>query len=501
MALVSSHVKKPKKALGAAICWALLSPCVCPAASVETTAPVIAGLGACTGGTCQCDDGIDNDDDGLTDWGEDLGCTALDDDSEGGLATGAIENSFTVHEPSTTTTVTFVATNGSDGNACGAGQAAPKATIANAVDCLVDGEADWLLLRAGDDFEPQILNFGDRSGLAADQPIVVGAYYPGNNAGLAPPRIGRILYEGDNIHILGLDWGNHNHGMQGSQRDLLLEGNRQENVDTGFGDPAIYVVGHNPAVRHHVFWRAVGSTIFEAHITGGSRYEHNFWYQASTGGGHALYGTRGTKAPGIGSFRYNWATDDRTIGNGLMIRYGGETYRNVFQNMGWNAITLGGCSDNGNSGVCGVAPCAACIPWSSASDTFHQDCRSAGTVAVSLDQVTGGAITNTCDHNCANGNGNVPAGTTGGVTSEPIQTSAVGLEEYHLSLGGDGTSLGWWTDLRAAKSWRNTPPEYLANAFFDYLETASDCSFGGFLPIFSDGFESGNLGAWSTTQL
>ena len=67
------------------------------------------------------------------------------------------------------------------------------------------------------------------------------------------------------------------------------------------------------------------------------------------------------------------------------------------------------------------------------------------------------------------GGGNHPNVTTGGVTSELVKNSAVGIEDYHLSIGGDGTSLGWWTDLRAAKRWRNTPLEYLASAFFDCL--------------------------------
>lgn len=36
-----------------------------------------------------CNDGIDNDGDGLTDFGDDLGCVALDDDDEGGALVGA----------------------------------------------------------------------------------------------------------------------------------------------------------------------------------------------------------------------------------------------------------------------------------------------------------------------------------------------------------------------------------------------------------------------------
>ena len=47
------------------------------------------------GGPAQCDDGIDNDQDGLTDWQLDLGCFGAEDRTEGGLS-GELDNGWTV---------------------------------------------------------------------------------------------------------------------------------------------------------------------------------------------------------------------------------------------------------------------------------------------------------------------------------------------------------------------------------------------------------------------
>jgi hypothetical protein len=62
----------------------------------------------------QCNDGIDNDNDGLIDWQFDLGCSSATDNSEGGLVSGSIENGWTVLEPANDTKIYYVSD--SDGN-------------------------------------------------------------------------------------------------------------------------------------------------------------------------------------------------------------------------------------------------------------------------------------------------------------------------------------------------------------------------------------------------
>ena len=437
----------------------------------------------------ECGDGIDNDGDGLVDWGQDLGCTALNDNSEGGRPTGAIENSFTVHEPAASTTITFVANNGSDTNECGAGASGPKRTLANAVTCIRDGEPDWLLLRAGDDFGTQ-LDLGSLSGASSSQPILIGAYYPSNNHRLTRPRVDGLRMRGSNIHLLGLDLGNRRFDFQDdrSQSNILLEGNLQTNVPLG-GGSALTVQGTNIAIRHHVFDKSAGSPIY-ARWTDHAVYEHILFKNPAYGdSNHAIYETKGTNEPGNARIANNWVymgadasagISAKTHGNGLMIRPGANLIeRNVLDSVPWADVSVGACNDNGGSGTCGDGTCGTCAPFTEVRSTFLSNCSSRPDpgVWINFRYAPSGSIDNTCYHSCSRGFQNRPSTTEGSIASEPATESAVGLLDYHESIGGDGTVSGWWTDLQNAKRWRNTPTEYLANAFFEYVEANSGCTF------------------------
>ncbi len=121
----------------------------------------------------QCNDGIDNDADGLIDWQFDLGCTEANDDSEGGLLTGTIENGWTVIEPAADTTIYYVSD--SDGNDSNTGLS-PSTSLKSFAAALAktnDNTADWILLKRGDTFTE---NVAVRYGRSATEPFVISSY-------------------------------------------------------------------------------------------------------------------------------------------------------------------------------------------------------------------------------------------------------------------------------------------------------------------------------------
>ncbi len=126
-----------------------------------------------TAQAAECNDGIDNDGDGLVDWHYDLGCTDAIDISEGGLATGTIENGWTVIEPANDTKVYYVSdTDGNDANTGLSPNTALK-TFAAAFAKTTDNSADWILLKRGDTFTE---NISIRYGRSQFEPFVISSY-------------------------------------------------------------------------------------------------------------------------------------------------------------------------------------------------------------------------------------------------------------------------------------------------------------------------------------
>ena len=128
-----------------------------------------------------CDDGIDNDNDGLIDWQEDLGCYNGQDSTEGGSLGKSLDNGWTVFEESSAgdTRIYYVSSGGDD--RAGANDCTditdPCKTVSHGYNQLRDGKADWLLLKRGDVFDmssSQVLL--DISGKSAIEPIVISAY-------------------------------------------------------------------------------------------------------------------------------------------------------------------------------------------------------------------------------------------------------------------------------------------------------------------------------------
>jgi len=121
----------------------------------------------------ECDDGIDNDEDGFIDWGRDLGCYGPTDTSEASRAR-AEESGFTTFDVGPDSRVVYVSTEGDDA-LDGSSPSAAVRTLTRGAELVRDGEPDFLLLRRGDTWRDESLGrFG--SGRDADHPVVIAPY-------------------------------------------------------------------------------------------------------------------------------------------------------------------------------------------------------------------------------------------------------------------------------------------------------------------------------------
>lgn len=122
---------------------------------------------------CECNDGIDNDGDGLVDWQYDLGCTGVSDCTEGGATSRSIQNGWTVMEPAVDTKIYYVSSSsGSDANT-GLSPAQALQTIAAAHSLCRDNFSDWILLKRGDVF---LESLDLRYGRSRTEPFLVASY-------------------------------------------------------------------------------------------------------------------------------------------------------------------------------------------------------------------------------------------------------------------------------------------------------------------------------------
>lgn len=130
----------------------------------------------------ECNDGIDNDGDGLTDAALDPGCFGLQDRTESS-GTREQESGFTTWEFGPDSLVVYVSEEGSDDNDGLSPEAAVR-TIAHGAEIVRDGEHDFLLLRRGDTWRGEELG-SFKSGQDAEHPLVVGSY----GDSLSRPRV------------------------------------------------------------------------------------------------------------------------------------------------------------------------------------------------------------------------------------------------------------------------------------------------------------------------
>jgi hypothetical protein len=170
-----------------------------------------------TTANCECNDGIDNDGDGLIDSSNDLGCTGANDCSEGGLATGSLENGWTVIEPATNTIIYYVSTSDGDDQNDGISPTTPKKTIAAAMALARNNSPDWVLLKRGDVFTETLTL---KKGIAANTPFVISSYGDSKDRPLlktgANSGIEQVL-EFQNIIISGLAFYAHTRNPQSNE--------------------------------------------------------------------------------------------------------------------------------------------------------------------------------------------------------------------------------------------------------------------------------------------
>jgi hypothetical protein len=198
-------------------------------------------VGTPSGGN-QCRDGIDNDGDGLIDWGADLGCWSHLDGNES-AGPRSLENGFTTFNKSADTRVVYVSSMlGNDifNGLCPtrplnaiAGACGPKKTLQAGYDQLRNGHPDWLLLRRGNVWKDEFFPNWDKSGRSPAQKMLLGSYgtstqrpviMTGNNTGLYATDI-------QNFAIVGIEFSD-------PRRDPLSPQFRREGVLAG-SPPAI----------------------------------------------------------------------------------------------------------------------------------------------------------------------------------------------------------------------------------------------------------------------
>ena len=128
----------------------------------------------------ECNDGIDNDGDGLVDWQLDLGCYGPSDATEGGL-NNALDHGWTVFEAASDTRVIHVSSSEGDDAWSGLAPAwdgtdGPKKTAAAAIALLSDGSPDWLLFKRGDVWVDETMGNWHISGRSEDEPVIIATY-------------------------------------------------------------------------------------------------------------------------------------------------------------------------------------------------------------------------------------------------------------------------------------------------------------------------------------
>lgn len=164
--------------------------------------------------TTACNDGIDNDGDGLMDWQFDLGCYGPNDLTEEALSREE-ENGWTTYDPAANTIILYVSSSSGDDSTAEPGNPErPFASIATAVAMLRQGMPDWMLLKRGDSWE-EVLQSSNWTlgGESLDAPMLIASYgdsvsRPILNTGLSVAL--RICCEEHlNLTIMGLDFRSH----------------------------------------------------------------------------------------------------------------------------------------------------------------------------------------------------------------------------------------------------------------------------------------------------
>ncbi|MCX4241174.1 right-handed parallel beta-helix repeat-containing protein [Paraliomyxa miuraensis] len=128
----------------------------------------------------ECNDGIDNDGDGLVDWQLDMGCWSADDVTEASAPRDQ-ESGFTTFDLSPDSMVVYVSSSDGDDANDGLSPQTPVATPTRGAELVRDGFPDFLLFKRGDtwrgmDLGPDRVARRFKSGPDPEHPIVIYSY-------------------------------------------------------------------------------------------------------------------------------------------------------------------------------------------------------------------------------------------------------------------------------------------------------------------------------------
>ncbi len=170
----------------------------------------VGGSGGATGGSggapevTPCNDGIDNDGDGLVDWQNDLGCAnQFDDDETAGPRDQ--EGGFTTFEPPASGKIFYVSSSEGDDSNDGLTSDSAVATIAKATGLAdEDGTGAWVLLRRGDTFDED-LSITELHGADESDRIVFASFGDSTARPVLLNHRIRAIKTLDNIAIVGIE--------------------------------------------------------------------------------------------------------------------------------------------------------------------------------------------------------------------------------------------------------------------------------------------------------
>jgi hypothetical protein len=290
------------------------------------------------GQTCECNDGVDNDGDGLVDWHFDLGCTARNDATEGGVPSGSQEGGWTVFEPGDDTRIVYVSADGNDSND-GLSPDSPKRTLSAGLGQVRANSFDWLLLRRGDTFS----GFGRSvSGRSPAEPVVIASYGTSIEQPILTDEEIRIT--GSNVVVAHLHFERTMLAVAGqASSNVLIEGNFFDsgNVVCSEGDPG---VRSKISVRRNV--SALCNTPYYFGSVEGLLVEENVVYRPSENGGgnHGMYITGPANSDTIS--RGNFVYYGKPAGDGIKQRPGGISENNVIASVEWSSLHFESTANN-----------------------------------------------------------------------------------------------------------------------------------------------------------
>lgn len=252
--------------------------------SDETCASCEVDCGECTEPVVtECNDGIDNDGDGLIDWQLDVGCWSEADGTEA-AGPRAEESGYTTFDLDADSRVIYVSSSDGDDDDDGLTPETAVATPARGAALVRDGSPDFLLFKRGDTWRGMTL--GDsriarrfKSGRDAEHRLVVGSY--GDSTERPRLELATDFFDDDGnarryLAFVGLalisypkipgdpDFDGASGGglriVSAESRDILIEDNYLE-----YGE---FVVQNatDLEVRHNVVWRSyhVGTCAYNA---------------------------------------------------------------------------------------------------------------------------------------------------------------------------------------------------------------------------------------------